>query len=58
MDLSSELVPSPATKAYTDFLNAVAENEVCRETFAVSMACWYSLRVLLSGPLYGTTSPR
>ena len=28
MDLSSELVPSPATKAYTDFLNTVAANEV------------------------------
>ena len=24
MDLPSELTPSPATKAYTDFLNAVA----------------------------------
>ena len=28
MDLSSELVPSPATKAYTSFLDTVAANEV------------------------------
>ena len=28
VDLSSELVPSPATKAYTDFLDSVATNEV------------------------------
>ena len=28
VDLASQLVPSPSTKAYTDFLDNVAINEV------------------------------